>query len=116
MKIKIIRTPIPQKELIELARAGYGDMVKAVADLERKLLALGGAYHSEANQKLIDDGSLQPNVWGFNIYPENMKEERLQFTSLINIRPSVGNRTLEIKDERIKERIANIVNASIQWN
>ena len=52
-----------------------------------------------ALEELIKDGSSGRHVWGFNIYPEG----RLDFVSLINIRPAQGNRSMELEDEALAE-------------
>ena len=40
MKMKIITKTLPLDELKEMAAATFGDMVKAVVDIERGLLAV----------------------------------------------------------------------------
>jgi hypothetical protein len=106
MKIKIIRDneKIHKNELVELAQEFYVDMVKGVVDIEKEIIALGGEWHIDANQVLIEDGSLQKNLWGFNINLDG----RIEHISLINIRPLQNNRTLEVEDPSIREKM-NIV-------
>lgn len=109
MLIKIITEPITRAEALEIAQEFYGEMVKGVVDLEREIIALGGEYHMDANNVLIENGSAQPNVWGFNIYPNLEGEEFIEYTSLINIRPQAGNRTMLVEDESIKDKIKKII-------
>ena len=99
MNIKIVRDKITKSELEELAKEFYVEMVKGVADIERDIIALGGEWHIDANSILIEDGSKQNNLWGFNIYLNKPKESRLEYNSLINIRPKQGNRNMEIENE-----------------
>ncbi len=106
MIIRIIERPITRAEAKEIAQEFYVDMVKGVADIERELLALGGEWHMDANMKLIEHGSLQEDVWGFNFYPD---ENRIEYTSLINIRPSQGNRNIEIQDDGLKGRMEQTI-------
>ncbi len=113
MDIKIIRKKISFQELKEIAALNYGDMVKGVADLREKIMALGGELHADAEAVLLDDGSLQNNLWGFNIYPDKPKNEWIEFTSLINIRPSQGNRSIMITDPQIQQQIKNIIDSLI---
>jgi len=68
MRIEIIRCPISRARLSSLAEAQFGDMVKAVVDVERRVMAIGGELHSDEEAVLIEDGSAQPNVWGVNLY------------------------------------------------
>ena len=57
-----------RKELREIAKDFYVDMIKGVVDIERGILAMGGEYHMDANTALIENGSRQQNIWGFNWY------------------------------------------------
>ena len=97
-------------DLEKLAKDGYGDMVKGVADIKRKVIALGGELHADAEALLINDGSASRDLWGFNIYPQKAKEERIEFTSLINIRPALGNKSMEVKDPKIQNQMQSIIN------
>ena len=109
MEIRIIREQISEHELRELAKEYYGHMIKGVVDLERELVAFGGEFHADANSLLLGDGSQQPDVWGFNWYFDVPEEERIEYTSLINIRPLQGNRKMEISDETIRNKVRSIV-------
>lgn len=52
---------------------------------------------------------MQESLWGINLYPEADDEDFLEFDSLINIRPSQGNRSRGVEDEEIREKIRRIV-------
>ena len=114
MRIKIITNLITEEEIKQLATDTYGDMVKAVADIEKEIVAIGGEWHADAESLLIENGSLQKNLWGFNIYPNKDKKERVVFVSLINIRPRQNNRGMEIQDPIIKKKIITIINKLIK--
>ena len=101
-------------ELQKLAKGGYGDMVKGVADIKRKVIALGGELHADAEALLINDGSASRDLWGFNIYPTKAKDERIEFTSLINIRPALGNKSMEVKDPKIQGQMQSIISNLIE--
>ena len=109
MLIKIITEPITRAEALEIGQEFYGEMIKGVIDLEREIIALGGEYHMDANNILLADGSSQPDIWGFNIHPKLESEEWIEYTSLINIRPQAGNRTMVIEDEGLKSKIREII-------
>ena len=66
MDIRIITAPITKTEALEIAKEFYVDMVKGVVDLEKEIIALGGEYHMDANNVLIEQGSSQPVLWGLN--------------------------------------------------
>ena len=108
MDIKIITEKISRSELLQMAKEGFGDMVKAVVDVKRRIIAVGGELHADAEAVLLENGSKQENLWGINIYPEKTAEERIEFTSLINIRPSIGNRSMDIQDSHIVDTINQI--------
>ena len=114
MVIQIIRKKISKKELSELAQAGFGEMVKGVVDLERHLLALGGELHADAEAILLEDGSQQRDLWGFNLYPEKPKGERIEFSSFINIRPSQGNRSMEVKDPFLRQKMQTLIDDLVE--
>ncbi|KKQ78230.1 MAG: hypothetical protein UT00_C0001G0115 [Parcubacteria group bacterium GW2011_GWA1_38_7] len=114
MDIKIIRQKITKSELEDLAKEIYVEMVKGVADIERGIIALGGEWHMDANEVLIKDGSAQENLWGFNIYLNKPKEERLEYNSLINIRPKQSNKSMEIESEELKNKILEIVSNLVE--
>jgi hypothetical protein len=80
-------------------------MVKAVIDLERKTIGIGGFLHSDIEEALLADGSKQESLWGINVYPWNDQKERIDYTAMINIRPRQGNFSIEIADEQIKKEI-----------
>ena len=115
MTVKTIKDKITRQELIDMAKENYGDMIKGVVDIEKKIIALGGELHSDANSLLVEkEGSNQEDVWGINIYPGKEKNEWLEFNSLINIKPLKNNRDVEIESEEIKDKIKNIVNRLIE--
>ena len=109
MNIQIISRPINKAQALEIAKEFYVEMVKGVADLEKGIIALGGEYHIDANMTLIENGSCQKDLWGFNLYPNKKKDDRLEYTSLINIRPAANNRSIEIEDDKIRLALKSIV-------
>lgn len=114
MEIKIIKEKIFLSELDKMAQEFFIDMVKAVVDVERKIMSVGGEWHADAEAILLKEGSVQSNLWGINIYPAKTIADRIEFSSLINVRPSANNRSMEILDEKIRQRIAEIVNGLIK--
>jgi hypothetical protein len=113
-EIVIISTPISEQRLAEMAAASFGDMVKAVVDIKLKLLALGGGLHSDEEAALMEQGSAQQDLWGINIYPEQPRSEWIEFDSMINIRPRMGNRSRGVEDAGSRQLIITIVDSLIQ--
>lgn len=109
MIIKIVTEPITKAEALSIAQEFYGDMVKGVVDIEREVIALGGEYHMDANNVLIEKGSKQAEVWGFNIYPGLEGGDWIEYVSLINIRPQIGNRSMVVEDKKIRDIMRNII-------
>ncbi|OGI66911.1 hypothetical protein A2823_01330 [Candidatus Nomurabacteria bacterium RIFCSPHIGHO2_01_FULL_41_91] len=107
--MKIINKKITEPELHKIAEDFYGEMVKGVVDVEREILAMGGEYHMDANVVLIENGSKQQDIWGFNWYFDKNVDERIEYVSLINIRPKQNNRTMEVQDISLRDRIKSII-------
>ena len=83
----------------------YEGMIKIVVDIRRRILSGGGEMHADCESVLLDDGSEQDDLWGANWYPA---EQRIEFESLINIRPRLGNRSILIQDENLRKQVETI--------
>jgi len=92
-----------------MAAGMFGNMVKAVVDVDRELLAVDGELHADLEALLIDDGSSQRNLWGINLYPEMAGDDFVEFDSMINMRPSQGNTSRGVENERMRARILEVV-------
>lgn len=113
MQIIIIEKTVPIAELEKISKEYYAPMIKGVVDIEREIVAFGGEYHIDANQKLIELGYEQKNIWGFNIHLEKLREQWIEYISLINIRPAANNLDMEVQDPEIRARMKEIVNKKI---
>jgi len=96
------------------AEALFGNMVKGVVDVRRGTLALDAELHSDLEALLLENGSNQSDLWGINLYPDQTGEDFLEFDSLINVRPSQGNRSREVEDESLRLKIRNIIEAKVR--
>ena len=112
--MKIVKDKISITELKKIAQEMFGDIVKAVVDVEKEIMAVGGELHSDEETLLIQNGSKQQNLWGINIYPEIRGKKWIEFDSMINMRPSQGNRTRSIDNPEIRKKITEIVNNLIK--
>jgi len=109
-EIKIVKEPIKKEELVEVARGQFGDLVKAVVDVEQGIMAVGGQMHADEEVVLMEqEGSKRENTWGINLYPQKNGEEMIELDSIINLKPSFGNRSRGVDNPEIKEKIRNIV-------
>lgn len=115
MEIIIAREPVSQETLSALAKEWHHSLVKGVADIERGVVALGGEWHMDANNRLIEDGSRQEYLWGFNVYPKEHGDAAIEYISLINIRPAQGNRGMEIESAETRTAICKIVAKAIPF-
>ncbi len=104
---------LPVDELRRLVDLYFEDMVKYVVDVARGVVAVGGEMHADAEQVLLEDGSRQADLWGASYYPGRGRESCVECTSLINIRPAQGNRSMEIQDPAIRERVRSLTLALI---
>ena len=111
---RIVRARMILAEVSELARNRFGDMVKAAVDVRREIMAIGGELHSDEEALLLDDGSAQADVWGINIYPDGTGDEWIEFDSMINVRPSQGNRSRGVEDRDLQSRIRHVVESLIE--
>ena len=105
--------PIEPEEISRLTDLFFKDMVKYVVDVERRVGAIGGELHADAEEMLLEAGSRQQDLWGANYYPQKEPDERIEYTSLINIRPGQGNRGMLIEDPSVRERVRELTLALI---
>lgn len=108
-QIHIITNKISLSELKIIAEKRYGDLVKAVVDIEKNIMAIGGEMHADEEELLLEQGSKQTNLWGINLYPDLSENEFIEFDSMINIRPRQNNRSRGIEDEQLKNKIIVLV-------
>jgi hypothetical protein len=107
--LRVLTEPVTRSELATLAEPGFGDMVKAVVDVRRGVMAIGGELHSDEEAALLDDGSDQEDLWGINLYPEEADDAMIEYDSMINVRPSQGNRSRDVEDEALRGAIRAVV-------
>ena len=108
MEIQVIKDQISNDELKRIAQGQFGNLVKAVVDMEQEIMAVGGFLHeNEQNWLLEKEGSKRENLWGINLYPQRTGKDFIEFDSIINLRPSFGSKG--IHDPKVQERIRNIV-------
>jgi len=112
--LRIVRSPIRRSDLAALAASGFGDMVKAVVDVSRRVMAIGGELHSDEEAALLDDGSRQPDLWGINLYPGEHGENWIEYDSMINVRPAQRNRSRDVEAAGTRALIREIVSSLVQ--
>lgn len=109
--IRARATPEQMKQMLE----ALGIYVKLAVDIQRKVVVGGGELHADCEQILLQDGSVQMNVWGADWYP---LKQSLGYESIINIRVRANNRSMEVQDPKIRQQIEEIVReflGDVQW-
>ena len=108
--MKIIENKITTDELQEMAKNMFGNLVKAVVDIGRGILAVDAELHADLEAILMENGSKQKDLWGINLYPELTGEDFVEFDSMINLRPSQDNRSRGVESPDIRKKIIEVVN------
>lgn len=111
--MRIISQPIHRNELEAMLPGYFGDMIKAVVDIQKMIIGLDAELHADIEKELLQQGSEQADLWGINLYPEIEGEDFIEFDSLINIRPYQGNRSRDVQDPVVRKRIVEVVNTLI---
>jgi len=112
--MQIIEKSISIQKLTEIAKKRFGEMTKAVVDLEKQILVIDADLHADQEAFLLQQGSKQENLWGINLYPELYGEEDfIEFDSMINLRPSWGNSSRGVENSEIQKKIKELVGSLI---
>ena len=93
------------KNEIKKMSEDFDGYIKLVVDIQREILAGGGERHFEAEQKLIERGSSQKNLWGGGL---DWETKEIDYNSVINLRPGV-NPSRDILSEAVREKFDKIV-------
>lgn len=103
--IHLIRERAAAEQIHQMVEL-LGTYVKLAVDVRRRVIAGGGALHADCKALLLEDGSQQEDVWGADWLPESRE---VRFESLINIRPTRGNRKMTVEDARLRATIEHVV-------
>ena len=110
MEIRIVRDAIPRAELSKIASAEFGDIIKAVVDIRQEIMAIGGELHADEEAILAEEcEAKREDVWGINLYPKKNGDDWIEFDSMINLKPQQGNRSRNVEDSAVREKIAEII-------
>lgn len=110
METRIVKDKISRAELRVLAHEQYGDIIKAVVDLEQGIMGVGGELHVDIQSLLIEkESSRGDTTWGINLYLDKSGDDFIEFDSMVNLKPLLGNRTRGVEDTAIQEQIRAIV-------
>jgi hypothetical protein len=112
--MKLVDKKISLLKLKQMAKKMYGDLVKAVVDIEKEIMVVDGEMHADEEQFLLTKGSKQENLWGINLYPDLFDKNFIEFDSVINLRPRLNNFSRFVEDEKIRKKIVEIVNKLVE--
>lgn len=112
--MQVIDTPISLKELQSMADRNFGRLVKAVVDVTKEIMVIDAEMHSDQEEFLLEQGSKQADVWGINIHPFATGDDWIEFDSMINVRPSWGNKSRSIEDLTIQKKVIEIVSRLVE--
>jgi hypothetical protein len=113
--MKIVKDKIEIAELKEMSGKMFGNLVKAMVDVEQQIMAVDAPMHADLLEFLIEQENCAPiNLWGINIYPEKEGEDFIEFDSMMNLKPGLGNKTRGVDDENTRKTITKIVEKLIK--
>lgn len=111
--ILVVSKRLAPAELARFIGNPFSDMVKFVVDVDRKILAVGGHLHADAEALLLERGSRPESLWGGNYFPGRCEDECIAYGSMINVRPAQGSRGMDVQDPAVRERMRQVVFALI---
>ncbi|MEK7162516.1 MAG: DUF5674 family protein [Patescibacteria group bacterium] len=110
MEIKIVKEPIRREELLEMAKEEFGEVIKAVVDVEQEIMAVGGELHADEEVLLMEkEDSRRENTWGINLNLKQSEKDWIEFDSMINIKPAFSNRSRKVENTSIQDKIRKVV-------
>ncbi|MEK7461742.1 MAG: DUF5674 family protein [Patescibacteria group bacterium] len=110
METIIVKDKITKGELENLAHKQYGDVIKAVVDVRRGIMGVGGELHVDIQSLLMEkENSESQDTWGINLYLDKSGEDFIEFDSMINLKPAFENKTRRVEDIEIQKEIREIV-------
>lgn len=111
----LVEDQITLKDLANMAQKSFGDLVKAVVDIEKEIMVVDASLHADEEKELLLKGSRQENLWGINLYPKLYEsEDFIEFDSMINVRPNQHNLSRSVDDKRIQSKIRDIVSRLVR--
>lgn len=103
--ILIITKKATEEEKKKMAE-DFSGFIKVVVDIEKEILTGGGKRHVEGEQKLLEKGCKQENLWGGGL---DLETGEIDYNSMINIRPSQHNLSRDIMSQEVRNKFDQIV-------
>jgi len=103
--MEVIRESVTLEHLVGLAESGFGSLVKAVVDVDKGIMAIGGEMHADEEAALLGLGSSQTDLWG-SISTRRTTVRRLDRIRLDDQHSGApGNRSRGVEDPTAQEKI-----------
>lgn len=113
--MKLVEEKINNEELKRMAEKMFDGLVKAVVDIEKEIMVVDAEMHADQEEFLLQQGSEQKDLWGINFYPDEVgSEDWLEFDSMINLRPSLKNRSRSVECEETRNKIIEVVEKLVE--
>lgn len=113
--MKLVDGNITVSELRTMSEKMDGSLVKAVVDIEKRIMVVDADLHADQESFLLENGSKQKDLWGINLYPaQKGSNDWIEFDSMINLRPSQNNRSRYVENAEIREKIIIIINKLVK--
>lgn len=114
--MKIVKDNIEITKLQEICKNGpFAEVVKAVIDIEKRIMAIDAEMHADLRDVLMqEEQSEDKNLWGVNLFPNATGDAFIVITSLINIKPGLGNKNMGIDNPDTKEKVITIINTLVK--
>ena len=110
--IEIIKEKIDKEYLKKFIDNPFHEVIKFVVDIEKQIIAFGGELHSDAAELLVEKGSDNRNLWGGNL---RFSDNEIEYTSLINIKPTENSFSMDIKDKDIIMKIDKVIEKLVDY-
>jgi len=113
--MKVVKDKIEVSELEEMAKKMFGGLVKVMVDVEKKIIAVDAPMHADLLDLLIESENSEPkDLWGINVYPEKAGEDFVEFDSMMNLKPGLGNKTRGVDSEETRKKIIEIISKLVK--
>ncbi len=84
----------------------FGSYIKLTIDLDNEWVIAGCELHADGERMLLNKGSSQNTIWGGGI---DLTDKIIDTTAVLNLRPKLGNDSMEILDLKRREKFVKMV-------
>ena len=116
MDVRFVKDRISRIELKELAGEDPTGTIKVVADLDKRVIGVGGPMHHDIEAMLLSNGSSLKDIWGFSLHLDRSWADAFEFRSHVNVRPQHGNASIQLHDEKLCQALVALAAERIDWD